>query len=93
MVQKKNTIESLEEPYSSEVVDYVFGVFESKGKTKKKREQTSIKSKTTKNTFKSKTKGKINLKNSPIRIKTTTKMRKKRNKTKKQESKISYKES
>ena len=48
LVQKKNTIESLEEPYSSEVVDYVFGVFESKGKTKKKREQASIKSKTRK---------------------------------------------
>jgi len=44
LVQKKNTIESLEEPYSSEVVDYVFGVFESKAKTKKKRDQSSIKS-------------------------------------------------
>ena len=48
LIQKKNTIESLEEPYSSEVVDYVFGVFESKGKTKKKREKISIKSKTRK---------------------------------------------
>ena len=48
LVQKKNTIESLEEPHSSEVVNYVFGVFESKGKTKKKRDQASIKSKTRK---------------------------------------------
>jgi hypothetical protein len=36
LVQKKNTIESLEEPYSSEVISYVFGIFESKGKTMKK---------------------------------------------------------
>jgi hypothetical protein len=36
LVQKKNTIESLEEPYTSELISYVFGVFESRGKTKKK---------------------------------------------------------
>jgi hypothetical protein len=36
LIQKKNTIESLEEPHSSELISYVFGVFESKGKTKKK---------------------------------------------------------
>jgi hypothetical protein len=36
LVQKKNTIESLEEPYRSELISYVFGVFESRGKTKKK---------------------------------------------------------
>jgi hypothetical protein len=36
LVQKKNTIESLEEPYNSELISYVFGVFESRGKTKKK---------------------------------------------------------
>jgi hypothetical protein len=36
LVQKKNTIESLEEPYSSELISYVFGIFESRGKTKKK---------------------------------------------------------
>jgi hypothetical protein len=35
LIQKKNTIESLETPYSNEVVSYVFGAFESKGKTKK----------------------------------------------------------
>jgi hypothetical protein len=37
LIQKKNTIESLEEPFGSEVISYVFGVFESKGKTKKKK--------------------------------------------------------
>ena len=36
LIQKKNTIESLEEPYTSELISYVFGVFESRGKTKKK---------------------------------------------------------
>ena len=36
LIQKKNTIESLEEPFSSEVISYVFGINESKGKTKKK---------------------------------------------------------
>jgi len=35
LIQKKNTIESLETPYSNEVVSYIFGAFESKGKTKK----------------------------------------------------------
>lgn len=35
LIQKKNTIESLEAPYDNEVVSYVFGVFESKSKTKK----------------------------------------------------------
>jgi hypothetical protein len=47
LVQKKNTIESLEEPFSSEVISYVFGVFESKGKTKKKK-GNEIKTKTKK---------------------------------------------
>jgi len=35
LVQKKATIESLEAPHSVEVVSYVFGIFESKSKTKK----------------------------------------------------------
>jgi hypothetical protein len=35
LIQKKNTIESLEAPHSNEVISYVFGVFESKTKTKK----------------------------------------------------------
>jgi len=48
LIQKKNTIESLEEPYTSEVVDYVFGIFETKGKTKKKREKEISKTKTRK---------------------------------------------
>ena len=49
LIQKKNTIESLEEPFGSEVISYVFGVFESKGKTKKKREkEKEIKPKTRK---------------------------------------------
>lgn len=39
LIQKKNTIASLEEPFNSEVISYVFGVFESKGKTKKKKER------------------------------------------------------
>ena len=47
LIQKKNTIESLEEPFNSEVISYVFGVFESKGKTKKKK-GNEIKSKTRK---------------------------------------------
>lgn len=47
LIQKKNTIESLEEPFTSEVISYVFGVFESKGKTKKKKEK-EIKTKTRK---------------------------------------------
>jgi hypothetical protein len=47
LIQKKNTIESLEEPFGSEVISYVFGVFESKGKTKKKKEK-EIKPKTRK---------------------------------------------
>ena len=47
LIQKKNTIESLEEPFTSEVISYVFGVFESKGKTKKKKEK-EIKNKTKK---------------------------------------------
>jgi hypothetical protein len=47
LVQKKNTIESLEEPFNSEVISYLFGVFESKGKTKKKKEK-EIKTKTRK---------------------------------------------
>ena len=48
LIQKKNTIESLEEPFNSEVISYVFGVFESKGKTKKKK-GNEIKSKTNSN--------------------------------------------
>jgi hypothetical protein len=47
LIQKKNTIASLEEPFNAEVISYVFGVFESKGKTKKKKE-IEIKSKTRK---------------------------------------------
>lgn len=47
LIQKKNTIESLEEPFNSEVISYLFGVFESKGKTKKKKEK-EIKTKTRK---------------------------------------------
>jgi len=35
LIQKKNTIESLEAPHSAQVISYVFGVFESKSKTKK----------------------------------------------------------
>ena len=35
LIQKKNTIESLEAPHSDKVISYVFGVFESKTKTKK----------------------------------------------------------
>ena len=35
LVQKKTTIESLESPHDTEVVSYVFGVFETKSKTKK----------------------------------------------------------
>jgi len=35
LIQKKATIESLEAPHSVEVISYVFGVFESKSKTKK----------------------------------------------------------
>jgi hypothetical protein len=48
LIQKKNTIESLEEPYNSEVVSYVFGAFVSKGKTKKDRKDKSPKTKTRK---------------------------------------------
>jgi len=48
LIQKKNTIESLEEPYSSEVVSYVFGSFVSKGKTKKERKEKTPKTKTRK---------------------------------------------
>jgi len=48
LIQKKNTIESLEEPYSSEVVSYVFGSFVSKGKTKKERKEKLPKNKTRK---------------------------------------------
>lgn len=48
LIQKKNTIESLEEPYSSEVVSYVFGSFVSKGKTKKDRKEKVPKAKTRK---------------------------------------------
>jgi len=47
LIQKKNTIESLEDPFRSEVVSYVFGIIESKGKTKKKKEKV-IKTKTRK---------------------------------------------
>jgi len=47
LIQKKNTIESLEEPFNSEVISYVFGVFESKGKTKKNK-KNEMKSKTRK---------------------------------------------
>ena len=35
LVQKKNTIESLEAPHNMEVLNYVFGMFETKSKTKK----------------------------------------------------------
>jgi len=35
LIQKKNTIESLEAPHSNQVISYVFGIFESKSKTKK----------------------------------------------------------
>ena len=35
LVQKKTTIQSLESPHDTEVVSYVFGVFETKSKTKK----------------------------------------------------------
>jgi hypothetical protein len=35
LIQKKNTIASLESPHDSEVISYVFGVFETKSKTKK----------------------------------------------------------
>jgi hypothetical protein len=35
LIQKKNTIESLEAPHNVEVLNYVFGMFETKAKTKK----------------------------------------------------------
>ena len=40
LVQKKTTIESLEAPFETEVISYVFGVFESKRKTKKGNKKT-----------------------------------------------------
>jgi hypothetical protein len=47
LVQQKNTIASLEAPHSNEIISYVFGIFESKGKTKKTGKK-EVKSKTRK---------------------------------------------
>lgn len=48
LIQKKNTIESLEAPHSTEVISYVFGTFENKSKSKTKKITKGTASKTRK---------------------------------------------
>ena len=59
LIQKKNTIESLEAPYGVEVISYIFGTFENKSKSKTKKITKGMSSKTRKLRIEEETSGEI----------------------------------